>query len=207
MSTSKHDFSQVDRVKGAFFKAFFVLTSALLVFESVRNSLTWHLSQFWGGVGDVWQLLWDKLLAVMGNYYFINYSNFWCKFSNYRRRSFHIGSLGLFDCDQYCFLDSRIHLFLLWCDLNAQILTQIQNPTWYQWTCGPTKVQTFGPNSLHQHLYFWTPLFHPGSQTLGMAWKTRLQSFARISHGGFGIFVLFDRGGDLLLLFPLGLAS
>ena len=69
MSTSKHDFSQVDRVKGAFFKAFFVLTSALLVFESVRNSLTWHLSQFWGGVGDVWQLLWDKLLAVTGKYY------------------------------------------------------------------------------------------------------------------------------------------
>ena len=69
MSTSKQDFSQVDRVKGAFFKAFFVLTSALLVFESVRNSLTWHLSQFWGGVGDVWQLLWDKLLAVTGKSY------------------------------------------------------------------------------------------------------------------------------------------
>lgn len=66
MSTSKQDFSQLDRIKGAFFKTLFVLTSALLVFESVRNSLTWHLSQFWGGVGDVWQLLWDKLLAVTG---------------------------------------------------------------------------------------------------------------------------------------------
>ena len=66
VDTQQKEFSKTDRVKGAFFKAFFVLTSALLIFESVRNSLTWHLSRFWGGVGNVWQLLWDNLLGITG---------------------------------------------------------------------------------------------------------------------------------------------
>ena len=53
-------------IKGAFFKAVFVLGSAFLIFESARNSLTWHLTKFWGGAGDVWQELWEKVLSVTG---------------------------------------------------------------------------------------------------------------------------------------------
>ena len=68
VDTQQKEFSKSDRVKGAFFKAFFVLTSALLVFESVRNSLTWHLTRFWGGAGNVWQHLWDKLLGFTGKF-------------------------------------------------------------------------------------------------------------------------------------------
>ena len=53
-------------LKGAFFKAIFVLGSAFLVFESTRNSLTYHVGKLWGGVGDVWQELWEKVLSVTG---------------------------------------------------------------------------------------------------------------------------------------------
>ena len=71
---TNQEISKIERLKGALFKAFFVLTSALLVFESVRNSLTWHVSRFWGGVGDVWQLLWDKLLAVTGEIFYLKHN-------------------------------------------------------------------------------------------------------------------------------------
>lgn len=54
-------------LKGAFFKAIFVLGSAFLVFESTRNSLTYHVGKLWGGVGDVWQELWEKVLSVTGD--------------------------------------------------------------------------------------------------------------------------------------------
>ena len=55
-------------LKGAFFKAIFVLGSAFLVFESTRNSLTYHVGKLWGGVGDVWQELWEKVLSVTGKF-------------------------------------------------------------------------------------------------------------------------------------------
>ena len=52
-------------IKGAAIKAFFVLGSATLIFESVRNSLTWYLASFWGGAGDVWQTMWESFLVSM----------------------------------------------------------------------------------------------------------------------------------------------
>lgn len=69
MSTSEHkleEFSILGHVKGALFKAAFVLGSAFLVFESARNSLTWYAIKFWGGAGDVWQKLWEKVLDITG---------------------------------------------------------------------------------------------------------------------------------------------
>lgn len=54
-------------------KSLFVLGSTTLVFESVRNSLTWHLARFWGGAGDVWQMLWEKFLGVVGDDQFTLY--------------------------------------------------------------------------------------------------------------------------------------
>ena len=57
-------------LKGAFFKATFVLGSAFLIFESARNSMTWYLSKFWGGAGDVWQELWEKVLSITGKNWF-----------------------------------------------------------------------------------------------------------------------------------------
>jgi hypothetical protein len=50
-------------LKGAAIKTFFVLGSATLIFESVRNSLTWYLASFWGGAGDVWQTMWEAFLV------------------------------------------------------------------------------------------------------------------------------------------------
>ena len=55
--------SPAPTLKGAAIKALFVLGSATLIFESVRNSLTWHLARFWGGAGDVWQTLWEQFLV------------------------------------------------------------------------------------------------------------------------------------------------
>ena len=62
----KNQTSLFSTLKGAFFKAIFVLGSAFLVFESTRNSLTYHVGKLWGGVGDVWQELWEKVLSVTG---------------------------------------------------------------------------------------------------------------------------------------------
>ncbi len=45
----------------------FILGSCTLVFESARTSLTWVLTTFWGGAGDVWQSLWFKFLSVVGD--------------------------------------------------------------------------------------------------------------------------------------------
>jgi hypothetical protein len=55
--------SPAPTLKGAAIEALFVLGSATLIFESVRNSLTWHLARFWGGAGDVWQTLWEQFLV------------------------------------------------------------------------------------------------------------------------------------------------
>lgn len=59
--------SAAPTLKGAALKALFVLGSATLIFESVRNSLTWYLASFWGGAGDVWQTLWESFLGVVGD--------------------------------------------------------------------------------------------------------------------------------------------
>lgn len=53
-------------VTGALFRAVFVIGGLILVFESARNSLTWHLGRFWGSAGDNWQHMWDNVLSVVG---------------------------------------------------------------------------------------------------------------------------------------------
>jgi hypothetical protein len=58
-------------LKGAFFRTIFVFGGLALVFESARNSLTWHLARFWGSAGDNWQQLWEKTLDVVGYAKFI----------------------------------------------------------------------------------------------------------------------------------------
>ena len=69
MSSNKQEQQPLsEKVQGALFKGFFVIISSMLVFESVRNSLTWYLIQFWGGAGDVWQELWDRFLGITGKW-------------------------------------------------------------------------------------------------------------------------------------------
>eukprot|EP00061_Rhincodon_typus_P012126 g37663.t1 len=41
-------------------KAAFILGSGLFVFAAFRNTVTWHLQQFWGASGDFWQSQWGK---------------------------------------------------------------------------------------------------------------------------------------------------
>ncbi|XP_055499346.1 fatty acid hydroxylase domain-containing protein 2 [Leucoraja erinacea] len=49
-------------------KATFILGSGLFVFAAFRNSVTWHLQQFWGASGDFWQSQWGKAYSfAQGN--------------------------------------------------------------------------------------------------------------------------------------------
>ena len=52
-------------VTGALVRAVFVIGGLVLVFESARNSLTWHMGRFWGSAGDNWQHLWNHVLSVV----------------------------------------------------------------------------------------------------------------------------------------------
>lgn len=47
-------------------KAAFVIGTALVVFVAARNSITWHLEQFWGASGDFWQTQWAKIHNLFG---------------------------------------------------------------------------------------------------------------------------------------------
>ncbi|XP_005988377.1 fatty acid hydroxylase domain-containing protein 2 [Latimeria chalumnae] len=47
-------------------KTVFVLGTGLFVFAAFRNSVTWHLQQFWGASGDFWQTQWGKLHDFFG---------------------------------------------------------------------------------------------------------------------------------------------
>lgn len=38
----------------------------VIVFAAFRNSLTWHLQQFWGASGDFWQSQWGKIYTFFG---------------------------------------------------------------------------------------------------------------------------------------------
>ncbi|XP_070552720.1 fatty acid hydroxylase domain-containing protein 2-like isoform X2 [Ptychodera flava] len=42
-------------------KYLFVTGTALCVFIAARNSITWHLQQFWGASGDFWQHCWLRV--------------------------------------------------------------------------------------------------------------------------------------------------
>ena len=63
-----------EKIKGALIKGLFVIGSAMLIFESVRNSLTWYMAQLWGGAGDVWQQMWDNFLKIVGKQYYSDYN-------------------------------------------------------------------------------------------------------------------------------------
>ena len=52
-------------VTGALVRAVFVIGGLVLVFESARNSLTWHMGRFWGSAGDNWQHLWNHVLRAV----------------------------------------------------------------------------------------------------------------------------------------------
>lgn len=41
--------------------ALFVLGTAIVVFAAARNTITWHLQQFWGASGDFWERQWGKV--------------------------------------------------------------------------------------------------------------------------------------------------
>ncbi|KAM4747002.1 fatty acid hydroxylase domain-containing protein 2 isoform 2-T2 [Rhinophrynus dorsalis] len=53
--------SQDGQVWDSVKKTAFVLGTGLLTFAAFRNSVTWHLQQFWGASGDFWQAQWGKL--------------------------------------------------------------------------------------------------------------------------------------------------
>ena len=53
----------VDKCLGAITKTLFVVGSAALVLDSVRNSLTWYLGKFWGDAGSAWQEIWTNILT------------------------------------------------------------------------------------------------------------------------------------------------
>ena len=55
----------VSTLRGAAIKTLFVVGSAGLVLDSLRNSLTWYLGKFWGGMGITWQQMWTNLLKVV----------------------------------------------------------------------------------------------------------------------------------------------
>ena len=57
--------SLMDKIMGAIIKTLFVVGSAGLVLDSVRNSLTWYLGKFWGDVGSAWQDMWSNLLTLV----------------------------------------------------------------------------------------------------------------------------------------------
>ena len=55
----------VDKFLGAIIKTLFVVGSAALVLDSVRNSLTWYLGKFWGDAGSAWQEIWTNILDLV----------------------------------------------------------------------------------------------------------------------------------------------
>ncbi|XP_076048659.1 fatty acid hydroxylase domain-containing protein 2-like [Oratosquilla oratoria] len=48
-------------------KTLFVVGSTSIILVALRNSLTFHLQQFWGASGNFWQHQWDKILDTFGD--------------------------------------------------------------------------------------------------------------------------------------------
>ncbi|CAL1526800.1 unnamed protein product [Lymnaea stagnalis] len=44
----------------------FIVGSGLIVFLALRNSIVWHMQQFWGASGDFWQRQWDNVYTLFG---------------------------------------------------------------------------------------------------------------------------------------------
>ena len=55
--------SLLDKIRGAAIKTLFVVGTAALVLDSIRNSLTWYLGKLWGDAGIAWQQMWTGILA------------------------------------------------------------------------------------------------------------------------------------------------
>ena len=64
-TTEVHSRSLIDKFMGTAIKTLFVVGSAALVLDSVRNSLTWYLGKFWGDAGSAWQEMWSNLLNLV----------------------------------------------------------------------------------------------------------------------------------------------
>lgn len=43
-----------------------ILGTAVIGFLALRNSLVWHMQQFWGASGDFWQRRWEDLFELFG---------------------------------------------------------------------------------------------------------------------------------------------
>ena len=69
VKTEDHSRNMMDKFMGAIIKAVFVVGSAALVLDSVRNSLTWYLGKFWGDAGSAWQEMWSNLLEWVSNHF------------------------------------------------------------------------------------------------------------------------------------------
>ena len=67
-STEAHPRNLTDKFLGAIIKTLFVVGSAALVLDSVRNSWTWYLGKFWGDAGSAWQEMWTNLLELVNTY-------------------------------------------------------------------------------------------------------------------------------------------
>jgi len=65
-STSSSDLSWKSRVKGALWKSAGLLLTLGIIFESLRNTLTWYATKIWGGAGDTWQEMWTFFLEKVG---------------------------------------------------------------------------------------------------------------------------------------------
>lgn len=59
---SQRKLDLVDALK----KTGFVLGTALLIFASARNSITWHFENFWGASKNFWQDLWSDVYFLFG---------------------------------------------------------------------------------------------------------------------------------------------
>ncbi|KAI8799114.1 fatty acid hydroxylase domain-containing protein 2-like isoform X1 [Biomphalaria glabrata] len=44
----------------------FIIGTSLIVFLALRNSIVWHMQQFWGASGDFWQRQWENLFNFFG---------------------------------------------------------------------------------------------------------------------------------------------
>ena len=55
-----------ENVSEAFKKAVFIIASVLIVFIALRNSIIWHLEEFWGGSKSLWTSLWGSIYHLFG---------------------------------------------------------------------------------------------------------------------------------------------
>lgn len=66
MEKSENNPGLGSRAKGALWKSLVLLGILGIIFESLRNSLTWYATKFWGGAGDTWQEMWNSVLERFG---------------------------------------------------------------------------------------------------------------------------------------------